>query len=118
MEERSKLEAFVEHAKDYAELRLELVKLEASAKISNVVSSIASAVVIGLLGLFVLLFASLGVAWWIGQANDNPSMGFFIVAGFYVLLAVVVYLMRNSIKLPIINGMLQTLHYEGDEVAD
>ena len=118
MEERSKFETLAEHAKDYAELRLELVKLEAAAKVSNVVSSIASAVVIGLLSLFVLLFASFGVAWWIGQANDNPSMGFFIVAGFYVVLAVVVYLMRNAIKLPIINSMLQTLHYEGDEVAD
>lgn len=117
MEERSKLETFVEHAKDYAELRLELMKLEASAKVSNVVSGIASAVVIGLLALFVLLFASVGVAWWIGQANDNPSLGFFIVAGFYLVLGVVVYFMRNAIKLPIVNSLLQTMHYEGDEVA-
>ena len=117
MEERSKLETFVEHAKDYAELRLELMKLDASAKVSNVVSGIASAVVIGLLALFVLLFASIGVAWWIGQANNNPSMGFFIVAGFYVVLGIVVYFMRHAIKLPIMNSLLETMHYEGDEVA-
>src|SRR5687767_5548812 len=100
MEERSRLETFAEHAKDYAELRVELVKLEAAAKISNVVSGIASAVVIGLVGLFTLMFVSVGVAWWIGQANNNPSMGFFIVGGFYALVGVIAYVMRNSIKVP------------------
>jgi hypothetical protein len=113
MEERSRLETFVEHAKDYAELRLELTKLEASAKISNVVSSVASVVVTGVLGLFTLLFVSIGVAWWIGQVNDNPSMGFFIVAGFYALLGVVFYLMRESlVRIPVVNKLLQAFHYE------
>ena len=115
MEDRSKLETFVEHAKDYAEARLELVKLDASAKISNVVSSIASAVVIGLVGLFALLFVSIGTAWWIGQANNNPSMGFFIVAGFYVVVGIVLYLLRNSIKIPILNQLLHAMHYDEEE---
>jgi hypothetical protein len=115
MEERSKFETLAEHAKDYAELRLELVKLEAAAKVSNVVSSVASAVVIGLLSLFTLLFLSVGVAWWIGQANNNPSMGFFIVGGFYAVLGVVAFVMRNSIKVPVLNNMLEALHYDYDQ---
>src|SRR4051812_38650418 len=115
MEERSKFETLAEHAKDYAELRLELVKLEAAAKVSNVVSGVASAVVIGLLALFTLLFLSVGVAWWIGQANNNPSMGFFIVGGFYALVAIVAFAMRNSIKIPVLNSMLEALHYDYDQ---
>ena len=116
MEERSKLETLAEHAKDYAELRLELIKLDAAAKVSNVVSSVASAVVIGVLGLFILMFVSVGVAWWIGQANDNPSMGFFIVAGFYALLGGLFFALRDSlIKMPVLNNMLETLHYEEED---
>lgn len=115
MEERSRLETFAEHAKDYAELRVELVKLEAAAKISNVVSSIASAVVIGLVALFTLLFISIGVAWWIGQANNNPSMGFFIVGGVYAVLGVAAYVLRNSIKIPILNNLLDSFNYDFDE---
>jgi len=115
MEERSKLEAFAEHAKDYAELRVELVKLEAAAKISNVVSNVASAVVIGLVAIFTLLFVSVGVAWWIGQANNNPSMGFFIVGGFWALVGLVVYFMRSALKVPIVNSLLESFHYDYDE---
>lgn len=115
MEERSKLGTIAEHAKDYAELRIELMKLEAAAKISNVVSSVASAVIIGLISLFTLLFLSIGVAWWIGQTNNNPSMGFFIVAGVWALLGVIVYVMRNAVKLPIINNLLESFNYDYDE---
>lgn len=115
MEERSKFETFAEHAKDYAELRVELVKLEAAAKISNVVSSVASAVVIGLVAIFTLLFVSVGVAWWIGQANNSPSMGFFIVGGFWALVGVLAYVMRNSLKVPIVNSLLESLNYDYDE---
>src|SRR5687768_11681720 len=114
MEERAKLETLAEHAKDYAEFRLELVKLEAAAKVSNVVSSVASAVVIGLLALFTLLFLRVGVAWWIGQDNNIPSMGFFIVGAFYAVVGIVAFVMRNSIKIPVLNSMLDSFNYDYD----
>ena len=119
MEERSKLETIAEHAKDYAELRFELIKLEAAVKISNVVSSIASAVVIGLIALFTLFFVSVGVAWWIGQMNNNPSMGFFIVAGAYAVIGLILFALRNSIlKMPLVNSLLATFNYDYDEATD
>lgn len=47
-------------------------------------------------GLFVL-FGSIAVAIVIGRSLDNYVYGFLIVAGFYLLLAIVVYLIRPQI---------------------
>lgn len=110
MEGINKIENLISNAKEYAETRYELALLNIQDKIAELVSSIASLAVIGILSVFVLFFLSAGAAWWIGSVTNNPSMGFFCIAGFYLLLTVVIYLSRNSwIKLPIINAIIKKI---------
>jgi len=115
MEEKSKLESMLGKIRKYAEARFDLAILNVQDKISDVFASIASVLLMVFIGFFVVLFISLGIAWYIGDRTGDPSMGFFSLAGFYLLLALVVYFTREKlIKTPIINALIKkiTIHEE------
>jgi hypothetical protein len=57
------------------------------------------------LGLFVLIFASLGLGWWLGDVMNSRAGGFFAVAGFYLLLVLCVVLMKKKIIFPYIRNL-------------
>ncbi|MCW3072508.1 MAG: hypothetical protein JWO44_2398 [Bacteroidetes bacterium] len=112
MEETNKLEKMFTDIKDYAETRLDIVVLNTQDKATNVISSMASAVILGTLGLFILLFLSVGAAWSLGEYLHSPSIGFFSIAGFYLLVALVLFLNRDKwIKMPIINAILKKITF-------
>jgi protein-S-isoprenylcysteine O-methyltransferase Ste14 len=46
---------------------------------------------------FVLVFSSFAFAYWFGEMTGRWSLGFLIIAGFYVLLAVLIIVLRKSI---------------------
>jgi hypothetical protein len=63
--------------------------------------------------LIALMFISIGGAWYLGEYLQSPSIGFLSVAGFYLLITIILYVNREKwIKLPIINAILKkiTIH--------
>lgn len=110
MEEKQDLEQTVEHFRHYAEVKMKLAQLDVTEKISSMVSSFVSVAFFVLLGLFTLFIISIGMAMWIGQETGNTSMGFFILAGVYVVILFVLYALRNTlIKLPILNLLIKKI---------
>ena len=61
-----------------------------SLTIVEKVSLGASVSVVGILslvfGCFVMLFAALGAAWWIGESMNNMKAGFFIAGSAFLLI--------------------------------
>ncbi|MGZ3883062.1 MAG: phage holin family protein [Bacteroidia bacterium] len=115
-EEKNKLETTIGHLKEYAETRLDLIVLDAQDKVSEVVSSAASYAIVGLLMFFTLLFVSIGTALTLSHYFRNPSLGFFCVAGFYLLVTLIVFAARKSlIKVPLINTVLKKLNTHHEE---
>jgi uncharacterized membrane protein len=107
---KSNINDLVEHLKDYAETRVDLLKVEATDRISTAASSAASAAIVLVAGMFFLLFFSLGCAWLIKYCTGSAITGFFCVAGFYLLVSIVVYMKRESlIKIPVVNAILKQL---------
>ncbi len=116
MEGKNRVEQLVSNIKEYAETRLDIALLNTQDKISDILSSIASIAVVAILGMLIILFSSIGAAWWIGQMLHNPSIGFFCVAGFYLLAAIIIYLNRNNwIKNPLINGLLKKININEED---
>jgi len=85
-----------ENAGDYLETRLDLLKLQAISKSSDAVSSIVSRLTIFLILCFAIFILNIGLSFWIGELLGRPYLGFFAVAGFYALLALLIHLFRNS----------------------
>ncbi|MCY7349788.1 MAG: phage holin family protein [Cytophagaceae bacterium] len=109
---KSRAEDFYEHVTNYLEARYNLAVLETSDKLTNVLSSVAAGLIVGVVGLIGLLFASVGIALWIGQSTDNNAAGFFWVAFFYAVVGAVVYAVRNKvIKIPVMNALVKKFYH-------
>src|SRR4051812_26783670 len=90
------VKSLYEKAGDYIETRLELIKLRAVNKSSDVTSSLISGVAVLLMALFAFVFVNIGLALWIGEMLDSSYLGFFILTGFYILVALLLHSFRKA----------------------
>ena len=104
------IETLFEKTEDYVTTSVELLKLQSIEKTSDVVSSLASQLVIIIVVAMFTLTANIGIALWLGQLLGKTYYGFFCVAGFYGLVATVVYIFRDKwIKTPLQNSLIMQM---------
>jgi len=110
MEDHAKIELLVQSAKDYSKTTYELIKLKMIDKSSDVISSlIPNTIVFVALSTF-LLFASLGLVFWLGEIFGKIYFGFFAVAAFYAIVGIIMhFFMHNWLKNSICNGIIVKL---------
>ncbi len=97
---KDKAENLAEHIGDYLDTYYKLKVLKTIDKASGIASSGIAAIIVSITLLFVILFASIALSWWIGQALENMVAGFFVVSGIYAVLGLLVILLRKSTLLP------------------
>ena len=73
---------------DYGRTTIEIVKLKAVDKASDVVSTTIPRLVVISLIAFSLLFINLGLAFWLSDLLGRVYLGFLVVGGFYLLLVI------------------------------
>jgi len=97
---------------DYVHTYVELTK----AKVTQGASTAAGGAVIGVaalfLGIFFLFFLFCGVAFWAGDLVNSRAGGFFIVAGLFALLVVLVFALRKNVIVPAIRNAIISKVYE------
>lgn len=97
MEDNAKLvESLLEKATDYGKTTFELVKLKALDKSSDVLSSLIPHSVVFVIVASFMIFFNLGIAFWLGEILGKTSFGFFIVAAFYGLIAIVLHFFMHK----------------------
>lgn len=98
------IETLFEKAEAYTKTSIELAKLQAIDKAADLSSSLLSRMMIGgVLGMFLLL-VNIGLSFFIGDLLGKIHHGFFIVAVFYLLVAVLLFVFKEKwIKTPISN---------------
>lgn len=95
---------------DYLETKGELLQLKAVDKSSGIVSSFVSGIVISIVCCIVLIMLSIGASIWLGDILGSLYIGFFAVAGFYLLVLLILYIGRNSLlKIPVENFFVKKL---------
>ena len=93
---------------EYINARLDLAKLHTAENLSRFFSSMLLKMGLFYLFFFVLLFASLAVAFWLNHIFEGKGIGFLIVAGFYLIVALIFYAFRKAlIQKPIIQSFIQ-----------
>ncbi|MHB1687926.1 MAG: hypothetical protein ACYCVH_11180 [Ignavibacteriaceae bacterium] len=96
------IEDLFEKAEEYGKTSIDLFKLKAIDKSSDVLSSLASYLAILFIIFITMLILNIGIALLIGEWLGKSYYGFFILAAFYGILGVVLFLFRNVwIKVPI-----------------
>lgn len=101
------IELLFDKAGDYGKTTVELLQLNAIDKSAEVISSFAVKLAISIVAAMFTFFISIGIALVIGENMGNYYSGFFIVAGFYVLIAALLYAFRLQwIKTPVSNSII------------
>ena len=112
----AKAEELAEHVKEYINNRMDSVKLSAAEKSSKLAATVIASVVVAMFFISFLFFASTALAFVFSKLTGSLSWGFLIVAGIYLLLGALVWLLKDRIlQLPIMNAMLQQLFTEEDD---
>ncbi len=97
MEDNARLiESLLESTKEYVKNSIELAKLKIFDKVADVVSTLIPHAVVFVVVMCLLLFVSLGCAFWLGGILHDLYLGFFVVAGFYGLLALILHFFMSK----------------------
>lgn len=91
------LKKLFDQVKAYYNLRIGYLRLYVAEYLIKFFSSLVLWMVIFLFLFFVLVFGSFAFAYWFGEMTGRWSAGFLIIAGFYVLLAVLIFTFRRPL---------------------
>ena len=107
-ESQTVFESLYEKGEQYAKTSLEVIKLKTIDKSADVTSNLVSWVVIITFATLFFLILNIGLALWIGKLLGASFYGFFVVSGFYGLLAVICTIFRKQlIKKPLNNSIIE-----------
>ena len=106
----SPVDSLLERVKIYVETRIDLLKLKAIDKSSSFLSLLISMIIVILMSFIFIILLSVGIALFLGEMLGKTYYGFFIVAGFYLLVGLMLFAFRNKwMKIPIANSMIKNL---------
>jgi uncharacterized membrane protein len=105
-EEKSFTRKIYEQVEQYAKTTVELYKLKATHTFSEVFATVATGFIIWVIVLLFLIFLSVGAAFYLGELLGGWHYGFFIVAGFYALVGIVIYVIRVKCLKETINNFI------------
>src|SRR5689334_12145249 len=109
---KSKVNDLGEDVEAYLEAYYELKVLKLSEKASLIASQGITVSLLVLLGIFVLAFSGIAMAWWIGLKLDNIVAGFFLVAGLYLFIFLILIAFRKKVIIPGFRNMIIKKMYE------
>ena len=96
MDEQSGLiESLIEKGEQYGKTTLELLKLKTIDKSADVASNLVSWLIVIIFAVLFFLILNIGVALWLGEILGKSYYGFFVVSGFYALLALIFGIFRS-----------------------
>ncbi|MFD1629613.1 phage holin family protein [Pseudopedobacter beijingensis] len=102
------MQEIIDKLKEYVDTRLRLAKLVAIEKSSSAIAEIIAILIISVFLLLAFLFVSLALGFYISELLGNSYSGFFIVALFYFLVALVVFLIKgNVLERTIVNTIIK-----------
>ena len=108
--QRSSLEVLFELILAYAKTSLKLYRYKATDKVAEVVSDMASGLVIVVILVLIFVNLNIGLALFLGDLLGKMYLGFLAVSGLYMCFGLLVYFFRNAwIKKPINNLVIKNL---------
>ena len=102
----SSINDIVEKITEYIQVKTELIKLKIIGQISRLLANVLALGFIAMIAFFFLFFLSFGFGSYLNTVLDSNFFGHLIVAGCYLLLMLVIFLLMKSGK---IQGWIENL---------
>ena len=95
-EEEFEHQKLVEKVTEYIKVRKELVLLKTVDKGSQIFANLLSDVLVLVFTILAFLFGSFALSLYLSEILGNSYSGFLVVAGFYLLVALVLYSIKDK----------------------
>ena len=105
-------QSIVDQIKEYIELQIKIAKYKAIDGSSGVIASIIVGATLAILALFLMLFASFTLGFYLSEVLESFWAGFGCVAGLYLLLVLIIALSSKAIKNAIGDKMISKIFNE------
>lgn len=107
---QAKVSGIFDQLGDYAQTQSKLLKYRAIQSGAEFVSSLIAKLVVVLLMFSFIIFLNIGLAFWIGDLLGHTYYGFFIMAGAYGLIGLLIHIFRNKwMKTPLNNLIVRNI---------
>lgn len=106
----------IDRIEDYGSSTVEFYKLRLFKSTMKGAVSLVNLLFYGSLFLFVLLFLSIGAAFWLGTFFDEVFVGFLLVGAFYAVLLVFMFVIGRKIIERKIIYEFSGLFYDEDDL--
>lgn len=117
MPEQGKLEELTESLKSYVTTNLELIKYQAIERATVIIADLFANILVGLILLFFLFFISLWACYYLSALLGDAYSGIAIVAGFYLLLGIIILLIRKKMIIkPLRNKIVLNIFREDGKI--
>jgi len=94
--------------KEYVDVRKEIAILSAVDKGSQLFANLATDGLVLLFGVLGVLFGSLAAGFYLSEVLGNTYAGFLIITGFYFLMAIIFYAIKDKyVEKHIINAAIK-----------
>ena len=105
------VEHLFEKAKTYTQTSIELLKLNIIDKASEIISDLSVKILVSVVVIVALTYTNIALALYLGELLGKNYLGFFAISGFYLLVAIIIFLfkekiVRNPIRQFVINQFL------------
>jgi hypothetical protein len=101
------IEMLFEKAENYTRTTVELTKLSAIDKTSDVLSSLLARLTVSIVIVLFIFFFTIGLSLWIGELLGKSYYGFFVLSIAYFLVSILLhYNKKRWIKMPISNYII------------
>lgn len=94
-----KIGEIVQTLKGIVETRIGMVKQEIQEEFLTILSRMILLIIMGSMLFMSFIFISLSVAFFLSQVTKSPYLGFLIVSLFYLMLVLILYVSRDSLRL-------------------
>jgi hypothetical protein len=110
MDITTNIELLYKKAKDYADINIELIRLNSIDTIADVLSSLVSRMVIFMFVVMFVLLVNIALSLYLGELLGKDYLGYLVVAIIYLLLIIVINFYKDKIiKMPITNLVIAKL---------
>ena len=100
------------HVTDFLETYYNLTVVNLAQKGVNIASAVVNSILLCFIAVLFFAFLGVGVAWWLGDVINSRAGGFFIMAGFYMLVILGLIFMRKKMIFPFLRNMITKKIYE------
>ena|ERR1043165_976521 len=101
-------EELVETVKDYLNTRYDLTRLKLIQSASDLMAAMVGFFLLLIAGMFFLFFISYAIANYLCEITETKNGGYFIVAGFYLVVTIVLMIIRDKgIHIPLENRFIK-----------